>query len=264
MDPFSLRIEDSIDRSIAPYVLKNGFWEPLQTELITRLVTRGQQVVDAGAHVGYFSVLMSRLVGLEGTVHAFEPEPGNYELLKTNLDRNRADNARANQYALADRSGEEALYLSRDNAGDHRLSPVSGRTACRVEIHTLDSYVAHRAVPVDFIKLDVQGAESRVLSGMAGLVEDNRQRLICLVEFDPRLLPGSNGGVTGFARRLARLNARVSWVELEKRTIRLTELRDALALRSLARRLRLKGEDGCLMLTFSAMRHDAVLRRLAA
>jgi protein-L-isoaspartate O-methyltransferase len=57
-------------------------WEPFETQIIQKLVKNGDTVVDLGAHIGYYTALASELVGKNGEVYSFEPEPKNFMLLK--------------------------------------------------------------------------------------------------------------------------------------------------------------------------------------
>ena len=260
--PFRLAVDDENDCVIAPYLARHNLWEPCQTELVTRLIKPGQTVIDAGAHVGYFSVLFSTLVGTTGAAYAFEPEPVNHALLLQNLDMNEAGNVRPEYVALADRTGEETLYLSQGNGGDHQLFPSSGRNTCLVATTTLDRYLGEANVPVHFAKIDVQGVEPRVLAGMEETIKANRERLICLMEFDPVRLRLANGSVQALLDRLAGLDARIDWVDLQDNRVEITSLPDINGLKSVAKQLSIRGTDGSVLVHFSATSRRATLARL--
>jgi FkbM family methyltransferase len=125
-------------------------------------------------------------VGPAGRVLAFEPEPGNFELLKANLILNGCGNVELAALALAAEPGRCRLHLSAENAGDHRLSPTPGRAVVPVEAARFDDLRAGRG-RLDFAKIDAQGSEVPVLLGMEGTVRANLGRLLCLVELSPRL-----------------------------------------------------------------------------
>lgn len=260
--PFRLAVDNANDRVIAPYLARHEIWEPCQTELITRLIKPGQTVIDVGAHVGYFSVLFSILVGATGATYAFEPEPVNHALLLQNLDMNEAGNVRPECVALADRTGEETLYLSQDNGGDHQLFPSSGRTTSLVATTTLDRYLGEPNVPVHFVKIDVQGVEPRVLAGMEETIRANRERLICLMEFDPVRLRLANGSVQVLLDRLAGLDARIDWIDLQEDRIEITSLPNINGLKSVAKQLSIRGRDGSALVHFSTTARQATLARL--
>ncbi|HEX6834616.1 MAG TPA: FkbM family methyltransferase [Rudaea sp.] len=219
--PFSL-VLDRRDRRIAAVLRERAVWELPETLLCLRTLRPGMHVVDAGAHVGYYSVLFSQRVGPSGSVRAFEPEPDNFRLLLANLLLNDCRNVQTHAFALAERRGDATLHLSPDNLGDHRLAATPGRAQVEVATIDLDAVLAGSAV--DFVKIDTQGAEPRVLAGMAATIADNRERLAVLMEFAPGLLAQAGTAVAAFAAQLDALDARVYAIEMRDRNLSLRRL----------------------------------------
>jgi len=60
----------------------NGIYDEFETDIIKKEVHHGDVVMDIGANIGYFTIILAKLVGDEGKVFAFEPDPTNFELLK--------------------------------------------------------------------------------------------------------------------------------------------------------------------------------------
>jgi FkbM family methyltransferase len=162
-------------------------YEPLLRQVMERHIAVGATVIDGGAHIGYHTLLAARLVGPSGRVIAFEPAPSTYRLLAENVARNGYQNVTLVGGALTDRSGHGALHLHGDWSGDHRIAEGPGRQTIPVDLHSLDDFVEQEE-SVDFIKLDVQGAEPLVLRGAARLLERNPQ-LVAAIEYDPSKLP---------------------------------------------------------------------------
>ncbi|SRR6266545_2940317 len=79
------------DRFIAPSLLHAGCFKPFETELVMNEVRPGDVVVDVGAHIGYFTLLLAALVGPKSRVFAFEPDPDNFALLCRNVELNGSD-----------------------------------------------------------------------------------------------------------------------------------------------------------------------------
>ena len=165
-----LDAKDSAELSI------NGIYEPLTTELVQREVRAGDVVLDIGAHIGYYTLLLARQVGHEGKVFAFEPEPGNFCLLQKNVRVNGYENVTLIPKAVAAAAGMARLYLDEDNAGDCRIyDSRDGRRSLAIETIRLDDYFAGYEGTLAFIKMDIQGAEHAALSGMTGLLGRHRE-----------------------------------------------------------------------------------------
>jgi FkbM family methyltransferase len=140
--------------------------------------------VDIGANIGCYSLLLAQYVGDKGYVWVFEPDPGNFAMLKRNLKENNCTNIKAVNSAVGARSERRDLYLSRSHNGDHRLYPQDGRrSTLPVDVVALDEFfsVTDR---IDLIKMDIQGAEGLALAGMNRILRDNSQ-LTILMEFWP-------------------------------------------------------------------------------
>jgi len=245
--PFVLAVECAGDRHFAPCLRHHALWEPAETLALLRMLQPGMTVVDVGAHVGYYSVLCAQRVGRAGRVIAFEPEAQNRRLLHANLLLNDCANVAVHASAVDAAAGSARLFLSDSNRGDHRLQAVAGRRSVAVDTVSLDAALAGLAL--DFVKIDTQGAEPRVLHGMAGLIASQRERLGMMLEFAPGLLSRAGVATDSFAAQLAALDARVYRVALQGRQVTLTRLdplRAALALLAEELAARGEGEDASL------------------
>ena len=139
-----------------------GLYEYRKQLALTRLLSRGATVYDIGAHVGFHTLLTSRIVGPLGRVCAFEPLPRNLHYLRRHLALNRATNVRVIEAAVADHATDEAFCEDGSYMG--RLRPGGKRIVKTVAV---DPLVQDRTLPPpDYVKIDVEGAELRVLEGM--------------------------------------------------------------------------------------------------
>jgi len=177
---------DPRDLAIGEALIRDGTWEPYETDLFTAAIKPGAVVADIGANIGYYTLLAARAVGPTGTVLAFEPDPDNFALLSANVRTNRFDNVVLVPAALGDQAGTLDLHRDARNFGNHSLAgenvPDEGDVV-KVEVRTLDDSLAgHGRLAVDVLKLDVQGAEGLVLQGGR---EALRARPICFTEFWP-------------------------------------------------------------------------------
>lgn len=151
---------------------RSGYYEFLQ-EHLRPYIKEGDTVIDAGANIGYFTVMLSKLVGEKGTVHAFEPEAYNYNLLQYNIELNNCKNVITHNMALSDKESKGKLYISDECMGMHRMyeSKYCSMDTQDVAVSTLDSIIGEQKI--SFIKLDVEGYEYKVLRGAEKLLGFN-------------------------------------------------------------------------------------------
>lgn len=174
--------------------LFNGGFENVERSFVERLLQPGMAVLDIGAHHGFYTLLASRKVGAQGKVLAIEASPREREKLGLHLRINRCKNVQVESRALGDANGEARLYLvEAGQSGCNSLrkpgtSEVSESVPIRVA--RLDDILRdHQFEKVDFIKLDVEGAELSVLQGAPELLH-RRPRPVILAEVqDSRTTP---------------------------------------------------------------------------
>jgi len=162
---------DCKDWFVAPSLLFGHIWEPAETEIFRLSVKAGMTVVDIGAHVGYYSILASQLVGPTGQVYAFEPTPETLKLLHQNMTLNQVTNVQVLAAAVSDGIGTTLLYLDKVSPGSNTTSGGSSDKAITVSTITLDSILGD--TKVDFIKIDIEGGEVKALKGMTKTIENN-------------------------------------------------------------------------------------------
>ncbi len=162
-----------------PYALTmaSGLLEPETVLLFRRLLKPGMTFVDVGAHIGWYSLIAACAVGENGRVYAFEPDPSNFDLLKKNIVVNDYEGrAILVRKAVSETAGVVSLFPGKDDSGGSSLyaTPGAGTRSVEVETITLDDFFAKQNWPkVDLMKMDIEGAESRALRGMAELSRRN-------------------------------------------------------------------------------------------
>lgn len=159
-------------------------------------ITPGSIAVDVGAYAGYYSLLLSRLVGEHGQVHAFEPVPENFQLLTHNVQANGCANIRTNPEAVGSIDGRTVFRRSHGSfsvlGGFVNEVDPSRYEEVEVNVRSLDSYFADLGWPtLSFAKIDVEGAAADVVSGMRELIE--RFSPLLLIEVHGQ--PDRGGGV---------------------------------------------------------------------
>ncbi len=138
-----------------------GIYERRLQHDLASILRPGDTFFDVGANVGFFTLLASRLVTPAGRVVAFEPLRRNLRLLERHLELNGVGNVTVVSAAAAEKAGSGFLSTNQ--------SPAQGAlTATGIEVSTvsLDEVVERgEAPPPSAMKIDVEGAETRVLEG---------------------------------------------------------------------------------------------------
>jgi FkbM family methyltransferase len=137
---------------------------------VDSLVNRGDVVVDAGAHNGFYTLLSALCVGEEGAVYAFEALPSNYMTLMKNVEMNKLVNVRP--FNLAVGGQRESVRFNKFNDGI-----ISAHGQLIVEMVPLRDVVDTK---IDVLKVDVEGAECQVLEGARSLITPST-KIMCEV-----------------------------------------------------------------------------------
>ncbi|MFY3740363.1 MAG: FkbM family methyltransferase [Candidatus Nitrosomirales archaeon] len=180
-----------LHRKNMPDVILHGVHDPTETALVKREINRGDIVLDLGAHIGYYTLIFAECVGETGKVFAFEPDPTNFAILKKNIEINGFKNVILSQKAVSNRTGITKLHLSEQDHMAHRIHEWhSSNNSIEVETIALDDYFKDYNGEIDFIKMDIEGAEIKAIQGMHSLLQRNKQLKIIL-EFNPPVMKES-------------------------------------------------------------------------
>jgi FkbM family methyltransferase len=166
--------------------LTGEYERPVQ-DFLQATLRKGDVLVDVGANIGFFSMLGAQLVGESGSVHAFEPLPANASVIRRNLAVNGLSNVTLIPKAAASSSGTENIWVTTHPGGATLSSTGEVPQDARRQIRIQKTTLGHWMVEVDLdavrmIKVDAEGAELAVLTGMSRLLE--KFRPILLIELD--------------------------------------------------------------------------------
>ena len=168
------------DDVIQNYLKRGEIWEKAEQDQFERYVQPTFVVIDAGAYVGSHTVKLAKLA-YHGTVYAFEPQKLIYEILQKTIQLNNLTNVKAFPYALGERAC--LTHFASVNPKNYGAARVTGcdnvPSTDAVETRTIDSFDIQR---VDFMKIDVEGSELRVLEGALKTIA--RHKPVLVIEID--------------------------------------------------------------------------------
>ena len=178
-------------KAIGQSIRTTGIYDLVVSESLARLVDPGDTAIDAGANVGYMSLLASVAAGPAGRVISFEPHPELFNILQRNVaataGRFRIASIELHNVALGDSPGTAELVLPEDfsaNDGVSQIasSPIFGVRSIPVSVVALDDMLGDSFAGV--LKLDVEGFEIHVLRGAMRALESRRIRHIVFEDHD--------------------------------------------------------------------------------
>lgn len=165
---YGFRMNVNIGDFIGRHIYLHGHYENYVSRTFEKILRPGSNVIDIGANIGYFSLLSSSIVGEKGKVFSFEASSSIFNKLQNNITLNKSTNVYATSCAIGDEEGEVEFYEA-DNShlGISSLRNLGEQTSqkIRVKMITIDSRI-DQFPTIDLIKIDVEGAEMKVLKGM--------------------------------------------------------------------------------------------------
>lgn len=202
----------TLDRYLALWLWKWGRLEAAGIRCLDDYCRPGMRVVDIGANIGVYTLALAGRVGPKGRVWAFEPDPGNAESLRRNVEMNGYCNVEIARKAVGASTEQGSLYLDEAHHGDHRVfSSGHSRRQIPIDVVALDDCFETGAPP-DFIKIDVQGAEQLVLSGMSRIL-GSRNHLVLFLELSVGDPIASGCSVEGIVGILEHLGYTFAWID---------------------------------------------------
>lgn len=152
-------------------IFKKGVYEQEISELLIRnlKLKPGDVVLDTGANIGWYSLLMSRFEHKGISIHCFEPDTDNHDCLIYNLQVNGASNVTPHNMAVSDHTGTQTLYLyKKSNTGRHSLLNINTDDSIEVKTVSFDDFLKVQNISPDavkFLKIDIEGFEYFAFKG---------------------------------------------------------------------------------------------------
>jgi len=158
------------DEGCALGILINGLWEPELSRLIPALINENSNILDIGANLGYYSVVIGSLEFFKGKIHAFEPNPFLRSILQKNIIINRLEqHVTIWDCAISNVNSHIKLNYPPEHLGQGSTNAHHGSEVIEVTTKTIDQIFLDDFV-VDFAKIDIEGMEVEAIEGMSAVI----------------------------------------------------------------------------------------------
>ncbi len=179
---FGIKMKLNIREYVQVFLYNYGAYELPTIKFFRNYAKKNMTIIDVGANVGYHTLILSQIAGETGKVFSFEPEINNLNLMKENIALNHFKNIEVLRKAASSQNGSIKLYLSNsDNLGVHSTvycAETLSKEYEEIEAVRLDDFAKENNIKVDFVKIDVEGAETDVLAGMDTILKTHRPILV--------------------------------------------------------------------------------------
>jgi FkbM family methyltransferase len=199
----------------------NGYPDFWEMSFLRAYLREGDNVMDIGANVGVYTVMLSRLVGDKGSVTAFEADPHTMSRLRAQATHASLTNVKLQECAVSDKSGE-LTFSSADSAAMRHISRSPDTVAAGIKVRcvALDDFEPWQKF--DVVKLDIEGAEPLVFQGAARRFQDSPPDVLLLeVSGLSKLYGYATGEVIAM---LERCNYKTAIYEVSRRALRWTRV----------------------------------------
>lgn len=179
---------DMNDRVLAETFSKDEIYEKSTTKAIKKLIKSGMNVINIGANIGYYTVLIAQQISPTGKIFTFEPFPSNVRFLQKNVEVNDCKNVEIISKAVSNKTQKANLWL-KDSGTQHFVSSreLSDFNKIEIETITIDDFLSEKNIKIDFVLIDAEGSEKYVLEGMEKTLQANPD-LEIITEYNPHTL----------------------------------------------------------------------------
>tara|TARA_Y100000590_G_scaffold444358_1_gene575004 strand:+ start:329 stop:1291 length:963 start_codon:yes stop_codon:yes gene_type:complete len=148
--------------------------------IIDKEVASGNVILDVGANIGYYSIMLANIVGSNGKIYALEPEPTNYQTLEKNITLNKLENIiEPYQMGASDTNLPKFLYRSKYSNMHSFILPENDiidiknpKSQIEIKMTNLSDFISNKE-PIDMLRMDIEGYEVEVLLGLQDAIKNN-------------------------------------------------------------------------------------------
>lgn len=196
------------DKGLSQELFIYGIHEPFLTLLILNEIKEGDVIIEAGANIGYYTLLECSLIKGKGRIIAIEPDPRSRKMLRVNVVKNGyAQNVEIIPVAISAKRGKKTLFLSSMwNLSTVGFSMLKESVTRIIDVIPLDELVLDES-KIDVIRMDIEGGEFKVINGMVRTFLKFRPRLL-IIELHP---VADDDLVWAFFETLTNLGYKIKW-----------------------------------------------------
>jgi FkbM family methyltransferase len=224
---------DAHDVGISPHLILEGVWEEWTEAALRTLVKPGMRVLEIGANVGYFTLVLARRVGPSGSVWSFECDARLAQMARDNVELNGFTSiARIDDRAVSDSEGALTFFTAERHRGGGTL--IAGlaqipeltdyeRRETAVSSTTIDAIMNEARHSFDFVKIDAEGAEWAIVRGGGRLFENRDASLTVVMEFAPDFIQSQGNDPAEHLRAFERMGFTLHVIDERRRRVVRTE-----------------------------------------
>jgi len=173
---FRIKINPVFDKNIENVIYERGVYEIGTVKVLQSFLSKNDVFVDAGANIGFLSLVAAAKIGNKGQVHSFEPVPSTFDILKKNKAINNFEQIKLHSFALGNKKESVSIYAESENRGGASIMNKHSTQGIEIQVERLDDIDAVQRI--DVLKIDVEGYELEVLKGAENKIKKNRPKLI--------------------------------------------------------------------------------------
>ena len=185
-DPLIIKTREGFKIFVCPsefigrHIFIDGSYEHDCVNIFKYRLREGDVVLDIGANIGFFSLLAAKCVGTSGAVYSYEASSSCINILKKNISINGYSNISSNQFAITDACENIEFHVSNENnTGLSSIRDIGENKVSTVNVPCINIDSLLDTLPkVRLVKIDIEGAEYKALSGMEKLIKRDRPDII--------------------------------------------------------------------------------------
>jgi FkbM family methyltransferase len=179
---------DLKENNILKQLALDGIREEAATKIMKEFIKPRDVILEAGANIGYYTLLEAKIMKGKGKIFAIEPELKNFESLKKNIALNGFEKmVERKQLAFSDKMGHLKFYVTKESNLHSCIKPKGEYKTISVKTDTIDNFTKNKKAKINFIRMDIEGYECKVIKKMKSFLKQAGP-LKLFIELHPHLV----------------------------------------------------------------------------